>query len=80
MDVETGVCQDWRMSWYAVSNWQQMWSGVKSDSLTLTYQHSWKGIWWDCAWIATGRSGFDTVVVNQYPFIRSGREQQISPM
>ena len=44
-DVETGVCRDWRKSWYAVSNWWQMRSG--SLCMTLTDQHSWKGIWWD---------------------------------
>ena len=27
-------------------------------------------------WIATGRSGFDTVVVNQCPFMRSERERE----
>ena len=44
--LRPGVCRDWRTSWYAVSNWQQMWSGVESDILcmTLTDQHSWKGI------------------------------------
>ena len=54
-------------SWYAVSNLWWMWSGVESGSLcmTLTDEHSWKRIWWDCVWIATGRFGFDTVVVNQ---------------
>ena len=37
---------------------------VESGNLcvTLTDQHFWKGIWWDLVWIATGRSGFDTVV------------------
>ena len=46
MDVETRVCRDRRTSWYAVSNWRQMWSGVESGTLcvTLTNQHSWKGI------------------------------------
>ena len=55
-----------------------MWSGVESGSLcmTLTDQHSWKGIWWDWVSIAIGRSGFDTVVVNWCPFIRSERKQQ----
>ena len=28
-----GVCRDWRTSWYAVSNWQWMWSGMESGSL-----------------------------------------------
>ena len=57
-------------------------SGVESGNLcmTLTDQHFWKGIWWDLVWIATGRSGFDTVVVNRYPFMRSEREQRVSPM
>ena len=60
-DVETGVSRDWRKSLYAVSNWQRMWSGVESGSLcmTLTDQHSWKGIWGDRVWITTGMSGFD---------------------
>ena len=51
--LRQGVCQDWRTSWYAVSNWQRMWSGVESGSLcmTLTDQHSWKGNWWDCMWM-----------------------------
>ena len=31
--------------------------------MTLTDQHSWKGTWWNCVWMATGRSGFDIVVV-----------------
>ena len=39
--------------------------------MTLTDQHSWKGIWWDCVWMASGRSGFDIVVVNWCPFIQS---------
>ena len=30
--------------------------------------------------MATGRSGFDTVVVNQCPFIRSERERRVSPI
>ena len=61
--LRPGVCWDWRTSWYAVLNWQQMWSGVESGSLymTLSDQHSWKGICWDWVWIATGRSVFDTV-------------------
>ena len=65
--LRLGVCWDWRTNWYAVSNWWQMWSGVDSGSLcmTLTDQHSWKGIWWDYVWMATGRSGFNTMVVNQ---------------
>ena len=69
--LRPGVCLDWRMGGYAVSNWQRMWSGVESGSLcmTLTDQRSWKVIWWDCVWMATGRSGFDTVVVNRCPFI-----------
>ena len=56
--------------------------GVESGSLcmALTDQHSWNGIWWDCVWMATGRSGFDTVVVNWCPFIWSEREWQASPM
>ena len=70
------------MIWHAVSNWRRMWSGVETGSLymTLTDQHSWKGIWWDRVWIATGRSGSDTMVMNQCPFIRSEREQRVSPM
>ena len=70
------------MSWYAVSNWQWMWSGMESSSLcmTLTDQHSWKGIWWDCVGMVTGRSGFNTVVVNRCPFIRPERERGVSPM
>ena len=50
-----------------------MWSGLESGSLcmTPTDQQSWKGICWDWVWIATGRSGFDTMVVNRCPFIRS---------
>ena len=53
--LRPGLCRDWRTSWYAVSNWRLMWSGVESGSLcmTLTDQHSWKVIWWDCVWIAT---------------------------
>ena len=31
--LKLGVCQDWRMSWYAVSNWWRMWSGVESGNL-----------------------------------------------
>ena len=60
-----GVWRDWRTSWYAISNWWQIWSGVESGSLCmmLTDQQSWKGIWWDWVWMATGRSGFETVVV-----------------
>ena len=71
--LRPGLCQDWRTSWYAVSNWQQMWSRAESGSLcmTLTDQHSWKEIWWDCVWMATGRSGFDTVVVNWCRFMWS---------
>ena len=40
-------------------------AAVESGSLcmTLTDQHSWKEIWWDCVWMATGRSGFHTIVV-----------------
>ena len=35
--LSPGVCWDWRMSWYAVSNWQWMWSGVvESGSLCMT--------------------------------------------
>ena len=30
------MCQDWRTSWYAVSNWRWMWSGVESGSLCMT--------------------------------------------
>ena len=30
--LKLGVCQDWRMSWYAVSNLWQKWSGVESGS------------------------------------------------
>ena len=30
------VCLDWRTSWYAVSNWRRMWSGVESDSSCMT--------------------------------------------
>ena len=77
-----GVCRDWRKSWYAISNWWRMWSGVESGSLCmiLTDQYSWKGIWWDLVWIATGRSGFDTVVVNQCPFVWSEGERRVSPM
>ena len=68
-NMRPAVCLDWRTSWYAVSNWRWMWSGVESGSLymTLPDQHSWKGIWWDWVWIAIGRSGFDTMVVNQCP-------------
>ena len=25
--LNPGVCRDWRMSWYAVSNWRRMWLG-----------------------------------------------------
>ena len=59
-----------------------MWLGDEFASLwmTLTNQHSWKGIWWDCVWMATGRSGFVTVVVKRWPFIWSEREQQVSLM
>ena len=44
--LRPGLCWDWRTSWYAVSNWLWMWSGVESGSLcmTLTDQDSWKGI------------------------------------
>ena len=54
--------------------------GVESGSLcmTLTDQHSWKKIWWDCVWMAADRSGFNTMVVNRCPFIRSEREWQVS--
>ena len=47
--LSLGVWRNWRTNWYAVSNWQRMWSGVKSGSLsmTLTDEHSWKEIWWD---------------------------------
>ena len=43
-------CWDWRTSWYAVSNWRRIWSGVESGSLcmTLTDQH--------CC-LSTGRDG-----------------------
>ena len=53
--------------------------GLEFGSLCmiLTDQHSWKG---DCMWMATGRSGFDTVVVNRCPFIWSERERWVSPM
>ena len=30
-------------------------------------------------WIATGKSGFDTVVVNRCPFIWSEMERRVSP-
>ena len=46
-----------------VSHWRWMWLGMESGSLCMT-QHSWKGILWDCVWMATGRSGFNTVMVN----------------
>ena len=80
--LSPGMCRDWRTSWYAVSYWWQMCSGVEFGSLcmTLTDEHSWEGIWWDCVWMATGRSGSDTVVVNRYQFIQSERERQVSPM
>ena len=70
--LSLGVCVVFEeMSWYAVSNWQRMWSGMESGSLcmTVTDQHSWKAIWCDCVWMATGRPGFNIVVVNQYPSI-----------
>ena len=65
-----GVWRDWRTSWYAISNWRRMWSGMESGSLcmTLTDQQSWKGIWWDWVWITTAISGFNTVVVIRCPF------------
>ena len=77
-----GVCRDWRTSWYAVSNWWQMWSGVEFGTLCMSVrdQHSWKGIWWYCVWMATGRSRFDIVLMNRCPFIRSKRELRVSPM
>ena len=67
--LRPGVHRDLMKSWYAASNWRWMRSGVESGSscLTPTDQHSWKGIWWDWAWIATGRSGLDTVVVVNHP-------------
>ena len=54
-----------------------MWSGVESGSLCmmLTDQQSWNGIWWDWVWMATGRSGFETVAVKQCPFMWSERER-----
>ena len=75
-----GVWCDWRTTWYAISNWCS--SGMESGSLcmTLTDQQSWKGIWWDWAWMATGRSGFETAVVKQCPFIWLERERWVSPM
>ena len=57
--LRPGVWCDWRTGWYVVSNWRQMWSRAEFGSLcmTLTNQHSLKGIWWDWMWMATGRSG-----------------------
>ena len=34
--LSPGVYCDWRTNWYAVSNWQRMWSGVESGSLCMT--------------------------------------------
>ena len=70
-----GEYRDWRTSWYAISNWRRMWSGVESGSscIMLTDQQSSNGNWWDWVWMATGRSGFETVVVKQCPFMRSER-------
>ena len=34
--LRPGVCRDWRMSWYAASNWWRVWSGVESGSLCMT--------------------------------------------
>ena len=44
--LRPGMCPDWRTSWYAVLYWRWMWSGVELGSLcmTLTDQHTWKGI------------------------------------
>ena len=79
--LRLGVCQEWRTSWYLDSNWWRLWSGVESGSLcmTLTDQHSRKEIWWDWMWMATGRSGFYTVVVNRCPFMQSEREWLFMP-
>ena len=35
-DVEAGLVSGLRTSCYAVSNWRWMWSGVESDSLSMT--------------------------------------------
>ena len=82
MDVETegvlGFVDELVCSFKLVAD--VVWGGVCSLCMTLTNQHPWKGIWWDCVWMATGMSGFDTVMVNRCPFIWCEREQWVSPM
>ena len=39
--MKLGVCENWRTCWYAVPNWQQMWSAVESGSLGLSLDGNW---------------------------------------
>ena len=48
MDIEIGGVSGLEDE-LVCTNWRRVWSGVESGSscMTLTNQHSWKGIWWD---------------------------------
>ena len=52
-DVETGGVSGLEDELVCSFKWvaDVVWGGVCSLCMTLTDQHSWKGIWWDRVWI-----------------------------
>ena len=70
------MCLVWSESWYAILNWQRIWSRVESSSLCMYPER--ESVW--IVWMVTEISGLQVVMVKRCPFMRSERQRNVSPV